>query len=1670
MSRASRLTPAWRGLALLILAAAAPAPARLHAADQAKPAPSLEIRHGDHIALIGNTLADRMQHHGWLEAHLYSRFPKQDLVIRNLGFSGDELTLRLRSQDFGTPDHWLGFTKADVIFAFFGYNESFAGAKGLDKFKADLADFVKHTLGQKYNGKDAPRLVLFSPIAHEDLHDRNLPDGKANNERLALYTEAMAEVARAHDVPFVDLFHATKAAYPGAPQPLTINGIHLTEAGDYTLANLIDKALFARAERVQRSIAGMDEVRKAVLAKNHYWFNRYRTVDGYSIFGGRADLKFVGGQTNRVVARREMEVLDVMTANRDRRVWAVAQGGELKVDDDNTPPFIPVVTNKPGAGPNGEHIFLSGEEAIGKMTVAKGMKVNLFASEKEFPELAKPVQMAFDARGRLWVAAWPTYPHWKPKEPMDDKLLIFEDTDGDGKADKVKVFADGLHCPTGFEFANGGVYIAQAPDLMFLKDTDGDDKADVRERVLSGLDSADTHHTANSFQLDPGGALYFQEGTFHHTQVETPYGPSLRNANAAVYRYEPKSQKFEAYVTYGFANPHGHAFDRWGQDIITDGTGANPYHGALFSGHLDYPNKHARPPQVYQQRTRPCPGIEYLSSKHFPEANQGNLLVGNVIGFQGILQYKIEGKDSTLAGSEAEPLLSSTDPNFRPSDLEVGPDGAIYFLDWQNPIIGHMQHNLRDPSRDRTHGRVYRITYEGRPLLTPPKVAGQSIEELVKLLEVPEDRIRHRAKVELGARDADKVIAAVTKWVAGLDKSDPDYEHRVLEALWVHQYHNVVDADLLSRVLHSPDSRARAAATRVLCYWRDRVPNSLELLKTLAADPYPRVRLEAVRAASFYTAPDAIEVPLISAEQPTDEALDFVRNETIKALEPIWKKAVAEGQPLAVSSDVGARFLLRNVGTEELLKMKRSRGVDVELLFRKGIRDEARTEALADLAKREGKGELRVLLDAIHNQDNQKGAQDESVVFDLARLLNARAPGELAGARGEFESMATRATLPVTRQLGFLALIAADGRVEPAWDLAAKSSQALRDLLNAMPLVRDPSLRADLYPKVEPLLRSLPYEVNHGQGREIPKAGRYVRIELPGKHRTLTLAEVEVFCDAANFARDGKATQKTTSYGGEAKRAIDGNINGTYGAGGQTHTEEDGADPWWEVDLGDEIHIDTIVIYNRTDGELGKRLDRFTLKVLDAQRKLIFERQNQPAPAVEVACHVGNANLEDTIRRAAMIALTTVRGREAETFKAMARFVGEDRYRHTAIQALQRIPAAYWPKEEIWPLLIRITAFVRALPSKDRTTPSALDALQLGDALAATLPLDQARKVRVELGELGVRVIRIGTVTEQMIYDKERIVVKAGKPVEIVFDNYDAMPHNFVVTRPGALEEIGLLGEATATQPGAAERNYVPPSDKILLASRLLQPRESQKLDFTAPGKPGVYPYVCTYPGHWRRMYGSLYVVEDLDEYLADPEGYLAAHPLPIQDELLKSNRPRKEWKLDDLAADVEKLNHGRSYGNGKQIFQAATCASCHKLSGVGLEFGPDLTKLDPKWKGIDILRNILEPSEKIDEKYATYAFATDAGKVVTGMILEEAAGKVKVIENPLAQTQPVVLEGSEITDRKKSPTSIMPKGLLDKLTREEILDLVAYLAARGDRNDRLFQAGGHDHHHGASR
>jgi len=182
---------------------------------------TLKLEKGDRICILGNTFADRMQHFGWFETLLQARFPKHELYIRNLGFSGDTLTTRLRSLNFGTPESHLKANRANVVFLMFGYNESYAGKEGLEKFKADLAAEIRKHAAQKYDGEHNARVVVVSPIAHERLDDPNLPDPRENNRRLEMYTQAMQDVSRELNTPFVDLFHATQALYQQSDQPLT---------------------------------------------------------------------------------------------------------------------------------------------------------------------------------------------------------------------------------------------------------------------------------------------------------------------------------------------------------------------------------------------------------------------------------------------------------------------------------------------------------------------------------------------------------------------------------------------------------------------------------------------------------------------------------------------------------------------------------------------------------------------------------------------------------------------------------------------------------------------------------------------------------------------------------------------------------------------------------------------------------------------------------------------------------------------------------------------------------------------------------------------------------------------------------------------------------------------------------------------------------------------------------------------------------------------------------------------------------------------------------------------------------------------------------------------------------------------------------------------------------
>ena len=1643
--------PTLAALVLTISAARADEPG-------AAPADGLPFEPGDRVCLVGNSLAERLQHDGWFETFLHERLPGHRLSIRNLGFAADEVAVRQRTEGFGSQDEWLARCRASVVLAFFGFNESFRGEAGLEPFRRDLDAFVQHVLAQQYDGARPPRLVLLGSIPIEDLRNPLLPDGREINARLARYHAVMAEVAASRGVRFVDLFTPMEAAYRAratGAAPLTINGIHLTPAGNRVLAGVLVDSLCGRRSAAGGAAAGgsPERARELLLAavreKEQLWFSRHQTTDGYNVYGGRSTLSYTDGLSNFDVLQREMQILDVMTANRDRRIWALAQGRDEPVDDSNLPPKIAVRTNIPGPNPDGSHPFLDATAAISRMTPAPGMRVELFADESRFPELANPVQMAFDPRGRLWVAAWPTYPHWEPGTPMRDKLLILEDHDGDGSADECRTFAGDLRDPTGFEFWNGGVFVAQAPDLVFLRDTDGDDVADVRERVLSNLSSADTHHTANSFVVGPDGGLYFQEGTFHQTQIETIHGPE-RNHDACVWRFEPRTWRVERHVAYNFANPHGHVFDAWGQEFVTDGTGNENYFALPFSGRVVHPMKHSGYFPFFAQRSRPCPATAILTSRHFPPANQNSYLVANVIGFLGIFQYRMADDGSGFSAQELDPLVQSSDPRFRPSDVEVGPDGAVWFLDWYNPIIGHMQHHLRDPNRDHDHGRVYRITCEGRPLLERRPVAGRPVGELLELLKEPEERVRYRVRQELSARDPGEVVAAARAWAARLDRADPDREHHRLEALWLQQQHAVLDAELLEELLSSRDARARAAAVRVLRFGRRALRDPLARLQRLAGDPHPRVRLEAVVAASCFDEPRAAAVALEALRHPTDRFLDYAIRETMRTLEPVWRRALAAGELPLAGNPAGVAWLVQRVSDEELRHLPRVEPVLAAILESHSTAGDSRRAAAAELAALRGTLPADEVVRAMHSADRSRGVHARHVQHALGSLLLELA-AQRAPDRASLLALSEEWRLPETGAFARAALIALDGSLEPSWREAAASAAGRQALLGALEHV-DPALAESAWTRVRPLMFERP-AAEEGGADAPPRANGLLVSYFPVRLRT---AAREGFAGLAPAATrvvervgvelEGVARSDAFALRFQAKLAIAG--AGDY----SFHLESDD---------GSRLYVDgALVVDNDLDhgmvevtGVLALAAGAHELDLCYFDQggfeglKLTwsgpgFERQPLPLEALTP----GGA---DPLRAAAIRCIAALPGHAAEKAADAVRLLEEGTLAAEALELLAAVPEEDWERGALCAAIDAIAGFARSVRPEERTRGDVASALELGEALAALLPASDGSGRRRSLRELRGATLLVRTVPHQMLYDRREIVVAAGTPVALVFQNNDLMPHNLVVTAPGALEEVGTAAEAMALEPGAQARSFVPDLPAVLHVIGLLLPGESATLRFVAPRQPGDYPYVCTFPGHWRVMNGVMRVVERLDDAALEAA---EAAPAPVAGGATAPAagpaRPFvRMWTLADFEPDFAAgWDRMRQLDRGRAVFAAAGCAKCHWFRGDGVKTAPDLGEIRTKFRDAALLKQILEPSAVIQEGYDNHVFVLKDGRDVIGRIVKEDARAWHVSSDLQQPDRIEVVAKEEVASMKKSRLSPMPTGLLVTFSREEVLDLLAFL------------------------
>lgn len=413
----------------------------------------------------------------------------------------------------------------------------------------------------------------------------------------------------------------------------------------------------------------------------------------------------------------------------------------------------------------------------------------------------------------------------------------------------------------------------------------------------------------------------------------------------------------------------------------------------------------------------------------------------------------------------------------------------------------------------------------------------------------------------------------------------------------------------------------------------------------------------------------------------------------------------------------------------------------------------------------------------------------------------------------------------------------------------------------------------------------------------------------------------------------------------------------------------------------------------------------------------------------------------DAVRTAAIRAIGTIAVDQADTFERLSGFVTAEKFRTSTVRGLLKVPGKHRTAEISTQIVDVLVGHAENTPAAKRTSDEFLDAMQLADELLRQLPQAAAKGYRQRLQEVTVRVVRLHTVEEEMRYDKTFFAVEAGRPVQVVLENEDLMPHNLVITKTGQLQQVATAGAGLGTTPGLDGKLYVPNSPDVLFATTMVNAGQRELLTFTAPTEPGEYPYVCTFPRHWMRMYGVMVVVEDLDAW--------QRNPVEPKDPLGNTRSLVQSWKITDFDGDtLEDSLKGRG-SFGEKLFKEATCLGCHKMKGQGGAVGPELTDALKRWKGdrFGILREILEPSYKIDPKYAMKTVLDVDGKTTSGIVTAEDKKSISILVNPEVP-EPKVIQKEDIEEIIPSTVSMMPKALLDKFTKEEILEILSYITA----------------------
>ncbi|MCX8488990.1 MAG: GDSL-type esterase/lipase family protein, partial [Opitutales bacterium] len=794
-------------------------------------------------------------------SRLAAAFAAKNPAFRSMAWEADTVHEQWRDLNFGPWKGQLEAAGATMLIVQFGQAEALQGPAGLAKFKADyhrlLDEFTRHT----------PRIVLLSPVGF--MPSSRPPDLTTPERRqdLAAYASAVADIATQRGLPYVDLTAVARN------EP-SVDGLHLSSEGLQTVGQAVALSL-----GLPEPLHLPAELRTAIVEKNRLWADCWRPANWSFVYGDRISQNYGKGFGPVPSLKENFEAYKPLVGSWDKHIQALARGEAS-------------VAPAPQAGPvvSTEKVMTAAEEQA-TFKIAEGFVVNLFADESL--GVAKPTQMSWDAKGRLYVCCSPTYPQAVPGVKPRDYILRLEDTDGDGKADKAVRFAEGLTMVQGVEpltdeAGNTSILVCDFDRLIKLTDTDGDGKADKTEVLMSGFGVGDTHQLVNSICHGPDGTLWMSQGLHAITRVETPRG-IVSLPKSGLMRYDLKNQRLQPFFQYGKAghNCWGVAFDDYFQPFHKSGDRIAGYYSLPGLGAIETPDEYAGTHSLFDSPLK-SNSIDIVGTKAMPAALQGSAFIGGYYGNTLDLHRFVDDGSGFKTERIVSPIVSSSKA-FRPVDVSVGPDGALYACDWFNAVIGHYQASYADPRRDRSHGRIWRLTAKGLPAVKQPDLVSMSEGDLFSQLGSPERWTRYQARRLLFYRPTEKVAAAADAFIAK-DRSESQY----LEAMGVLQSHGLVRTALLDRLQSSADFRIRAYAARVVGEWSAQLPDAQVRLAKAITDQQPRVRLEAVVALSHVGGQTSLRTALGAGEHPSDKFLDYALRQTVRHLAPTAGKLSTE--------------------------------------------------------------------------------------------------------------------------------------------------------------------------------------------------------------------------------------------------------------------------------------------------------------------------------------------------------------------------------------------------------------------------------------------------------------------------------------------------------------------------------------------------------------------------------------------------------------------------------------------------------------------------------------------------------------------------------------------------------------------------------------------------------